>query len=204
MPPRRKTQPRKIPKQSRSRELVAAIVEAATRILSTKGYAGTNVNQVAELAGVSIGSLYQYFPSKEALVGAVADKLGADTAALVAERTAGLEHAAPREAIHAVVECLVAAYRLNPPLRRLIRDEVPEAVPHFATPDVDMHLRAAIVDYLQTHRAHLRPANLELAVTIIFKTAESVCEHTTAWPHDEVTGELTTMLERYLLRDDER
>ncbi|MEI1724384.1 TetR/AcrR family transcriptional regulator [Acinetobacter baumannii] len=60
--------PRKRPRQARSLATFEAILEAAARILETLGFAGFNTNAVAELAGVSIGSLYQYFPSKDALI----------------------------------------------------------------------------------------------------------------------------------------
>lgn len=59
---------RKRPRQARSVATFEAILEAAARILESLGFAGFNTNAVAELAGVSIGSLYQYFPSKEALI----------------------------------------------------------------------------------------------------------------------------------------
>ena len=61
-------EPRKIPRQKRAQQTVDAIVVAATRICRTQGYDATNVNEVARVAGVSVGSLYQYFPSKEALI----------------------------------------------------------------------------------------------------------------------------------------
>ncbi|MDV7619518.1 TetR/AcrR family transcriptional regulator [Acinetobacter baumannii] len=60
--------PRKRPRQARSVVTFEAILEAAARILESLGFAGFNTNAVAELAGVSIGSLYQYFPSKDALI----------------------------------------------------------------------------------------------------------------------------------------
>ncbi|HWU64535.1 MAG TPA: TetR/AcrR family transcriptional regulator [Ensifer sp.] len=60
--------PRKTPRQRRSADLVEAIYEGGARILETEGLAGLNTNRVAEVAGVSVGSLYQYFPSKEAIV----------------------------------------------------------------------------------------------------------------------------------------
>ncbi|TDM61065.1 TetR/AcrR family transcriptional regulator [Acinetobacter sp. KU 011TH] len=59
---------RKCPRQARSVVTFEAILEAAARILESLGFAGFNTNAVAELAGVSIGSLYQYFPSKDALI----------------------------------------------------------------------------------------------------------------------------------------
>ncbi len=60
--------PRKIPQQSRAEQTVATILEAAARILEREGLEGLNTNLVAKRAGVSIGSLYQYFPGKDALI----------------------------------------------------------------------------------------------------------------------------------------
>ena len=60
--------PRKTPRQSRSQATCAAILEAAARILETEGGHGLTTNHIAALAGVSIGSLYQYFPGKEAVL----------------------------------------------------------------------------------------------------------------------------------------
>ncbi len=62
---------RKHPRQARAAALVDAILEAAARILETEGIAALNTNAVAERAGASIGSLYQYFPGKEALLAAL-------------------------------------------------------------------------------------------------------------------------------------
>lgn len=67
--------PKKWPRQSRSRLTFDAIVEAATRVLCERGYAGTTTNHVADAAGVAIASLYEYFPNKDAIVAQVAEKL---------------------------------------------------------------------------------------------------------------------------------
>jgi len=63
--------PRKAPSQSRSEETVAVIIEAAAQVLEMDGFDGFNTNAVAQRAGVSIGSLYQYFPGKDALTAAL-------------------------------------------------------------------------------------------------------------------------------------
>lgn len=63
--------PRKQPRQARAAETVEIILEAATRVLASKSLPGFNTNRVAEVAGISIGSLYQYFPNKSALVAAL-------------------------------------------------------------------------------------------------------------------------------------
>jgi AcrR family transcriptional regulator len=63
--------PRKTPRQSRAVVTVDIILQAATRILSRESLAGFNTNRVAEVAGISTGSLYQYFPNKSALIAAL-------------------------------------------------------------------------------------------------------------------------------------
>lgn len=60
--------PRKVPVQQRSARTVALILDAGARIFEERGYSGATTNHVAEAAGVSIGSLYQYFPNKDALL----------------------------------------------------------------------------------------------------------------------------------------
>ncbi len=70
MTERRKPQisSRKKPQQARSTELVAAILEAAAQVLSKEGAARFTTARVAEMAGVSVGSVYQYFPNKAAIL----------------------------------------------------------------------------------------------------------------------------------------
>ena len=74
MPRRVRTTARKSPRQDRSKVTVDAILDATAHIIVTDGYDQLSTNRVAERAGVSIGSLYQYFPNKEALVGELVDR----------------------------------------------------------------------------------------------------------------------------------
>ena len=66
--------PRRTPRQERSQVTVDAIFEAVARIVATQGEGALTTNRIAELAGVSVGSLYQYFPSKEAILVAMLDQ----------------------------------------------------------------------------------------------------------------------------------
>lgn len=63
---------RKIPRQSRAQASVDVVLEAAAQVLEAVGEAGFNTNAVAERAGVSIGTLYRYFPDKQAILLALA------------------------------------------------------------------------------------------------------------------------------------
>lgn len=68
------TYPRKLPSQARSRDLVDAMLTATARVLCEEGADALTTNRIAEVAGVSIGSLYQYFPGKEALLAGVLER----------------------------------------------------------------------------------------------------------------------------------
>ncbi|GAA4426835.1 TetR/AcrR family transcriptional regulator [Acidovorax lacteus] len=73
-PPSAATQRRRAPRQERAQVTVEAIFEAVAQIVATEGEAALTTNRIAERAGVSVGSLYQYFPSKEAIVTALLDR----------------------------------------------------------------------------------------------------------------------------------
>src|SRR5271165_1676775 len=81
--PDRLLQPRKLPSQPRSEETVEAILQAAAQVFERHGYAAGTTNRIAERAGVSIGTVYQYFPNKDAILVALAlQHLAEGTAAL--------------------------------------------------------------------------------------------------------------------------
>jgi len=66
---------RKTPRQQRSRQMVESLIDATARVLAERGLDNTTTNHIAEAAGVSVGSLYQYFPDKEALVEALLERM---------------------------------------------------------------------------------------------------------------------------------
>lgn len=68
-------EPLKRPTQARARATFDALVTAAARLLASRGYEATTTNHIAEAAGVSIGSLYEYFPGKDAIVAEVAARM---------------------------------------------------------------------------------------------------------------------------------
>jgi len=119
---------RKEPRQARSRATVETIVQAATRVLSEEGWAGFSTNRVAELAGVSIGSLYQYFPDKFSLVDAVRDRHLDDCLTAVRRRRA--KELSPAQFVASLVDDMIAAHSLYPGLHRVLLDEAPSADAH--------------------------------------------------------------------------
>lgn len=109
--------PRKLPAQPRSTGTVATILEAAARILERRGFAGFNTNAVAALAGVSIGSLYQYFPNKDALVAALIER---ETAVLIKELSAVTPEVSFTVGMRRMIEAAIAHQMRRPQLARLL------------------------------------------------------------------------------------
>jgi AcrR family transcriptional regulator len=95
VPSRSDAEPRKAPRQRRSRATVDRILDAAARIFDERGYREATTNHVAEAAGVSIGSLYQYFPNKDALLVALAERHLEEAAAVFGHRLSTLRSEAP-------------------------------------------------------------------------------------------------------------
>lgn len=112
-----RVRPRKSPAQGRSAATVEAILEAAARILEERGLEGYTTNAVADRAGVSIGSLYQYFPGKEALT---ATLIRRETARLVAEVAEAEALADWRSAVRAMIAAAVAHQMRRPALAVLL------------------------------------------------------------------------------------
>lgn len=102
-------EPRKLPRQQRSAETVERILSAAARIFDERGYRGTTTNHVAQQAGVSIGSLYQYFPNKDALLVALAERHVDDVASRFGARLATLRQDRPPldDTVRALLELTV-------------------------------------------------------------------------------------------------
>lgn len=113
---------RKEPRQERARATVEAILEAAARILDRPGWAGFTTNAVAEKAGVSIGSLYQYFPNKLALVEALQQRHFDD---VLSALRCDNEQVARIERAKVLVSGMIAAHSVHPSLHRVLLEEVP-------------------------------------------------------------------------------
>ncbi|MEA1651524.1 TetR/AcrR family transcriptional regulator [Nitrospirillum sp. BR 11164] len=109
--------PRKSPTQARAAETVRIILEAAARILEARGLEGFNTNAVAERAGVSVGSLYQYFPGKDALAAALIER---DSETLRAEVTAAAALPDPKAALTGMIAAAVEHQMRRPVLAHLL------------------------------------------------------------------------------------
>ena len=166
------TNPRKSASQERSRLTVDALLEATARVLVKEGYDRASTNKIATTAGVSIGSLYQYFPSKEALVVAVIDRIAGMSScsrALVKVATRPIEVAA-RE----LVSVMIDAHRVNPKLHRVLVEQTPRNGELQNIEAMDREAYALVRGYLVAHRDELDVADPDLAAFICVTAVEAL------------------------------
>jgi len=171
--------PRKRPKQVRSERLVAAILEAAVRVLEREGAAAFTTVRVAERAGVSVGSLYQYFPNKESILFRLQQEEWAATARLLD----GILGDARRDAAERLRAAMIAFFRTEfdeGPLRRALGDaaplyrDAPEAREHSRRGlPVLRSLVAAVAPKLNGRR---RSQAVQLYVTLLSAIGKHVSE----------------------------
>lgn len=114
---------RKEPSQARSRATVEAIIEAGARVLSDLGWAGFTTNKVAEAAGASIGSLYQYFPNKLSLVEAIRRRHFDQVLAVISDAAA--DEKPLRQFARELTRGMIAAHSIHPTLHQVLLDEAP-------------------------------------------------------------------------------
>lgn len=116
---------RKKPQQMRSQAMVETILEAAAKVLAKNGYANTNTNLIAQEANVSIGSFYQYFPNKNALIGALYLRHYEDMLNIIETTVIHADYGSFREALSTLVGRMLAAYMREPELQRALEIEFP-------------------------------------------------------------------------------
>ncbi len=178
MPARRQKQlrPRKQPRQERSRETVAVILEAAARIFAEHGYAAGTTNRIAARAGVSIGSLYEYFPNKDALLVALMEAHIAEGQAILTDAAREvLVPAAPlRQVAERLVRAMIDLHSGDRALHRVLFEEVqlpPRVRRQLAA--VEQQITALMAAYLRGH-PEVRAPNPEMAASVIVQTIEGL------------------------------
>jgi AcrR family transcriptional regulator len=168
------TNPRKNASQERSRATVDALVEATARILVREGFDKASTNRIAEVAGVSVGSLYQYFPSKEALVAAVIDRHNQDIMQTVRSELAEAMSLPVEKAVRKLVAVAVKAHRVDPRLHRVLAEQIPRVGKLKNVETFNRENFALFRNYLENHRDELRVDDLELASFVCVTSIEAL------------------------------
>lgn len=165
---------RRRPRQARSKDTVDAILTATVQVLTEGGYTRLTTRAIADRAGVSVGSLYQYFASKEAVVRALAEAQRAEVMAAVRAAMAGTEGMTLVERTPALVQALLRAKTRDPELNARLSSAMLEIDgPCFLTNDTEP-FRALVRDALAAHADELTVADPELTSFVIVRALEGV------------------------------
>ncbi|WKE64748.1 TetR/AcrR family transcriptional regulator [Gallaecimonas kandeliae] len=177
------TIPRKRPSQDRSRATVAALIEATAQVLIAHGYHGTTTAKVAQRAGVSVGSLYQYFPNKDALVVALIEHHATRLAQMMDEALGLTAALSLEQSLRQLITTALDRQRLSPELHKILVEQVPRVGGLQQAMDTSQHLTKQIGALLKRH-SHRLPKRLD--PDIAAHTMETVLE---ALTHKAVTAE---------------
>jgi AcrR family transcriptional regulator len=169
-----RTNPRKSASQERSRLTVDALLEATARILVREGFDKASTNRIAEVAGVSIGSLYQYFPSKEALVAALIDRHNRQVMEAVQGELAEALNQSMEEAVRRLVSVAVKAHRIDPKLHRALTEQIPRVGRLENVEFFNRQYYVLFENYLKSRRGELSVTDLGLAAFVCVTSIEAL------------------------------
>jgi AcrR family transcriptional regulator len=193
---------RKLPVQARARTTVDIILRACAQVLAEEGYARTSTNRVAAVAGVSVGSIYQYFPNKDALVLAVAAEHSRSLTELLVATAEAYRDRPIREGARHFVRGMIAAHAMDPALHRaLVQQVLHLGLDQFRGSQAQV--RALITAWLAVRAHEVKVQHPEEAAFVLVATVEGVI-HAAVFESPELLRsvafeeELTALVLRYL------
>lgn len=197
--------PRRAPLQERSRETVDTILSAAAHVFASLGYAGATTNKIAERAGVSIGSLYQYFPNKDSLLDALMAAHVQEGEDLLAQHGAAAfgQQSDLSASVRQLVRTMVELHARDRALHRVLFEEAPlSRAMRRRIESIEARVTALVEQYL---RLVIRPPLPDpgLAAAIVVQTVEGLTHRLVVHGHgttdvDRWVEEISTLILRYL------
>ena len=195
---------RKDPKQERSKTTVDAIFGAVTHILNRDGAEHLTTNKIAEVAGVSVGSLYQYFKNKESIYEGILIRLLDDNLArmekiLSETKTDGVKI---RDIIELVIRTQFESFQKMDKVATVLLEYAPKvlSVSHFKK--IDERIITFLIKQVEVHNVPIKPENKEAAFFVCAQAVRSVMLMTFLSRKTEerevVINELIEMLTSYL------
>ncbi len=192
---------RKQPRQERARVTVDALLEATAQVLVEEGYDGASTNKIAARAGVSVGSLYQYFESKEQLVIAVGEHHHQQLMSVAAAAAADIDELPLPRVVDVIIGAMLDAHAVDPELHRVLSEQIPQAL---ITSRIEEDGVAFLRAMFDVHRDKIRPdINVDAAVFVLVHAVEGVThaaalDDTGKLKDKRVRRELASMITAYL------
>ena len=199
--------PRKRPVQRRSQATVDAILDAAAQVLRKKGYAKTTTNTIAERAGVSIGSLYEYFPNKDAVFAALQEKLHRAQFASVISQISIAATASAKDVIEKVLSARISSALEQPDIVTILEEQVPAQVFQAQRAKDFEDFSQIMAAFAETHADQIRIKHIDTAISLGIQMVDLTIRHLASHQPDllrdpNVLHELPDMMCRYILNDD--
>lgn len=196
---------RRTPKQERAQATVDAVVEASARILVEEGFARLSTNRLAERAGVSVGTLYQYFPNKESVVEALVHRIAEERIGVFASTLGDLSQTdlEIEEGVRRLLDAILAAMRVRPALARRLLLEAPRG----GRLDLEEAWRRRCTELVRAamyrRRDRVRAGDVDLMAHIVVTGAFAVLTDAAAYRPELLDGdalrdELARLAARYL------
>jgi len=164
---------RKVPTQARSRATVEAIVEAATHVLGRRGWVQFTTNEVAHVAGASIGSLYQYFPNKLALIEAIRRRHFHSVLAVLEQACAE-----PAESsVDRLIRGMLQVHSSNPSLHKALLEEAPRLRSSAAHVEFEKEYLERYCSFVSKHLAGRRAASSGMIAHVLAGAIEGAVHY---------------------------
>ncbi|MCV6976238.1 TetR/AcrR family transcriptional regulator [Mycobacterium bourgelatii] len=146
-----KSRPRKRPVQDRSRDTVRRILAATAELLQKRGYDGASTNRIASTAGISPGSLYQYFPNKEAIMDTLVEEYTQELLERVTSNLRAVTHTDPDNLVAAAVAAQLDAMLERPEILKVIAGQLPGRSGVELLKPIEALIGGAIREHLVAH-----------------------------------------------------
>jgi AcrR family transcriptional regulator len=168
------TTPRKSASQKRSLATVAALLDATARVLTRQGYDRASTNRIAATAGVSVGSLYQYFPNKEALVAALVARHNREMLQLLRVALTEVASLGLAAAMRKLVSVSVDAHLVDSALHRVFTEQVPRMGQLAKIEALQQEAFPLVRAYMEERRSEISVPDLNSATFICVTTVEAL------------------------------
>jgi AcrR family transcriptional regulator len=173
-PKNTKSSIRRRPQQRRARQTVEAILDAVVRILKREGFQAITTNRIAEVAGVSIGSLYQYFPDRPGIFEALHRRHIEEIDRLFAAKFMEYAGSPLDQLVRAMVDAMIEAHTTDSELYELMLTEVPHR--KGGSKDFSTRLHGAFLLAISSAAPELKKrGNLDKVVFVVTHMVEALC-----------------------------
>lgn len=185
------------------RRIVRSILEAAEALLQHERFSEVSTNRIAEAAGVSVGSFYQYFPNKESVLAELARTLERRALELLSARLASISGASTSHGVQEFVAVLFDVRMGNLNMRRQLLEQVPREWFAEASTRVDTQVQELVRAFLVARAEEIAVDDVQAATFVLFHAVEAVVEaavaaHPAMMEDGSLRRELTKLVTSYL------